>query len=100
MELGQPLGLCRPGWAPAIRCGWRPACRCTATSSSKKINPFQAGLGFACHLAGYDFPGRDALLRHAEDAAAAGPRRTGDARAPVAAARAARSCAAASRSAR
>jgi aminomethyltransferase len=30
---------------------------------SEQINPFQAGLGFACHLVGYDFPGRDALLR-------------------------------------
>jgi aminomethyltransferase len=30
---------------------------------SEQINPFQAGLGFACHLAGYDFPGRDVLLR-------------------------------------
>jgi len=30
---------------------------------SEQINPFQAGLGFACHLTGYDFPGRDALVR-------------------------------------
>ena len=30
---------------------------------SEDINPFEAGLGFACHLVGYDFPGRDALLR-------------------------------------
>ena len=30
---------------------------------SEQINPFEAGLGFACHLVGYDFPGRDALLR-------------------------------------
>jgi aminomethyltransferase len=30
---------------------------------SEQINPFQAGLGSACHLVGYDFPGRDALLR-------------------------------------
>jgi len=29
---------------------------------SEQINPFEAGLGFACHLIGYDFPGRDALL--------------------------------------
>lgn len=28
----------------------------------EKTNPFEAGLGFACHLVGYDFPGRDALL--------------------------------------
>ena len=30
---------------------------------SEQIDPFQAGLGFACHLVGYNFPGRDALLR-------------------------------------
>lgn len=29
---------------------------------TESINPFEAGLGFACHLVGYDFPGRDALL--------------------------------------
>lgn len=29
---------------------------------SEQTNPFEAGLGFACHLSGYDFPGRDALL--------------------------------------
>ncbi len=28
---------------------------------TEQINPFEAGLGFACHLVGYDFPGRDAL---------------------------------------
>jgi len=28
---------------------------------SEEENPFDAGLGFACHLVGYDFPGRDAL---------------------------------------
>ena len=27
----------------------------------EKTNPYEAGLGFACHLVGYDFPGRDAL---------------------------------------
>jgi aminomethyltransferase len=30
---------------------------------SEQIHPFEAGLGFACHLVGYDFPGRDALLQ-------------------------------------
>ena len=27
------------------------------------IDPFQAGLGYACYLEGVDFPGRDALRR-------------------------------------
>ncbi|MGD0518439.1 MAG: glycine cleavage system aminomethyltransferase GcvT [Thermoguttaceae bacterium] len=30
---------------------------------SEDIDPFQAGVGYACHLVGYDFPGRDALLK-------------------------------------
>jgi aminomethyltransferase len=30
---------------------------------SELVQPYEAGLGFACHLSGYDFPGRDALLR-------------------------------------
>ncbi|MGW8256847.1 MAG: glycine cleavage system aminomethyltransferase GcvT [Thermoguttaceae bacterium] len=30
---------------------------------TEQINPFQAGLGSVCHLRGYDFPGRDALLK-------------------------------------
>jgi aminomethyltransferase len=29
----------------------------------EQIDPFQAGLGFACHLVGYNFPGRDALVQ-------------------------------------
>ncbi len=28
---------------------------------SESTHPFEAGLGFACYLTGYDFPGRDAL---------------------------------------
>ena len=28
---------------------------------TEQINPFQAGLTYACYLVGYDFPGRDAL---------------------------------------
>lgn len=34
---------------------------------SETINPFEAGLEFSCHLVGYDFPGRDALLRIAKE---------------------------------
>ena len=30
---------------------------------SETTDPFEAGLGFACHLVGYDFPGREALLK-------------------------------------
>jgi len=30
---------------------------------AEEIDPFEAGLEFAAHLTGYDFPGRDALVR-------------------------------------
>ena len=47
---------------------------------SEQIDPFQAGLGFACHLVGYDFPGRDALLRIQKEPPQVGPHRPGNAR--------------------
>lgn len=63
MELGQPLGARPTG------IGCRDTLRLEAGMPlyghelSEEINPFEAGLGFACHLVGYDFPGRDALLK-------------------------------------
>ena len=30
---------------------------------SEETNPFEASLAYTCHLVGYDFPGRDALLK-------------------------------------
>ncbi|MBN2291671.1 MAG: glycine cleavage system protein T, partial [Pirellulales bacterium] len=62
MELGQPLGLVPTG------IGCRDTLRLEAgmplygQELGEDIDPFQAGLGFACHLVGYDFPGRDALV--------------------------------------
>jgi aminomethyltransferase len=62
LELGQPLG------AVATGIGCRDTLRLEAGMPlyghelTEDIDPFQAGLGFACHLRGYDFPGRDALL--------------------------------------
>jgi aminomethyltransferase len=62
LELGKPLGAVPTG------IGCRDTLRLEAGMPlyghelSEQINPFEAGLGFACHLVGYDFPGRDALL--------------------------------------
>ncbi len=62
-EMGQPLG------AVATGIGARDTLRLEAGMPlyghelSETVNPFEAGLGFACHLVGYDFPGRDALKR-------------------------------------
>ncbi len=61
LELGRPLGAVPTG------IGCRDTLRLEAGMPlyghelSETINPFEAGLGFACHLSGYDFPGRDAL---------------------------------------
>ncbi len=63
MELGEPLGLIPTG------IGCRDTLRLEAgmplygLELGEDIDPFQAGLGFACHLMGYNFPGRDALLK-------------------------------------
>jgi glycine cleavage system T protein (aminomethyltransferase) len=63
LELGEPLGVVPTG------IGCRDTLRLEAGMPlyghelSEEINPFEAGLGFACHLEGYDFPGRDRLLQ-------------------------------------
>jgi aminomethyltransferase len=63
LELGKPLGIVPTGL------GCRDTLRLEAGMPlyghelSERIDPYQAGLGFACHLAGYDYPGRDALVR-------------------------------------
>ena len=62
LEQGKPLDLMPSG------IGCRDTLRLEAGMPlyghelGEDTNPFQAGLGFACHLVGYDFPGRDALL--------------------------------------
>lgn len=61
LELGRPLGAVPTG------IGCRDTLRLEAGMPlyghelTEQINPFQAGLGFACHLVGYNFPGRDTL---------------------------------------
>jgi aminomethyltransferase len=63
MELGQPLGLVPTGLGARDTLRLEAGMPLYGHELSEQINPFQAGLGFACHLVGYDFPGRDALLR-------------------------------------
>lgn len=63
LELGESLGLVPTG------IGCRDTLRLEAGMPlyghelGEDIDPFQVGLGSACHLVGYDFPGRDALLK-------------------------------------
>jgi aminomethyltransferase len=63
MELGKPLGIVAAGLGARDTLRLEAGMPLYGHELSEEINPFQAGLGFACHLAGYNFPGRDALLR-------------------------------------
>ncbi len=63
MELGKPLGIVPTGLGARDTLRLEAGMPLYGHELSEQINPFQAGLGFACHLEGYDFPGRDALLR-------------------------------------
>jgi aminomethyltransferase len=63
LEWGQPLGVVPTGLGARDTLRLEAGMPLYSHELSEQINPFQAGLGFACHLVGYDFPGRDALLR-------------------------------------
>jgi aminomethyltransferase len=63
MELGRPLGIVPAGLGARDTLRLEAGMPLYGHELSEQIDPFQAGLGFACHLVGYDFPGRDALLR-------------------------------------
>ena len=63
MELGRPLGVVPAGLGARDTLRLEAGMPLYGHELSEQINPFQAGLGFACHLVGYNFPGRDALLR-------------------------------------
>jgi aminomethyltransferase len=62
MELGRPLGAVPTGIGARDTLRLEAGMPLYSHELSESINPFEAGLGFACHLVGYDFPGRDALL--------------------------------------
>ena len=63
LELGEPLGVVPTGIGARDTLRLEAGMPLYGHELSEQINPFQAGLGFACHLTGYDFPGRDALKR-------------------------------------
>jgi len=63
MEEGQPLGVVPAGLGARDTLRLEAGMPLYGHELSEEIDPFRAGLGFACHLVGYDFPGRDALLR-------------------------------------
>ncbi len=63
IEMGRPLGLVPAGLGARDTLRLEAGMPLYGHELSEQIDPFQAGLGFACHLVGYDFPGREALLK-------------------------------------
>ena len=61
LELGKRHGLVPTGIGARDTLRLEAAMPLYGHELSESIDPFEAGLGFACHLVGYDFPGRDAL---------------------------------------
>jgi aminomethyltransferase len=63
VESGKPLGLVPTGIGARDTLRLEAGMPLYTHELSESIHPFQAGLGAFCHLTGYDFPCRDALLR-------------------------------------
>ena len=62
MELGKPLGVVPTGIGARDTLRLEAGMPLYGYELSEQVDPFQAGMAFACHLVGYDFPGRDALV--------------------------------------
>ena len=63
VEIGKPLGIVPAGLGARDTLRLEAGMPLYGHELSENITPFDAGLEFTCHLAGYDFPGRDALLK-------------------------------------
>ncbi len=61
-ERGKPMGIMPTGLGARDTLRLEAGMPLYGHELCEKTNPFEAGLGFACHLVGYDFPGRNALL--------------------------------------
>jgi len=62
VEMGEALGMVPTGIGAWDTLRLEAGMPLYGHELCEKTHPFEAGLGFACHLVGYDFPGRDALL--------------------------------------
>lgn len=63
IEMGESLGIVPVGLGARDTLRLEAGMPLYGHELSEETNPFEAGLGFSCHLTGYDFPGRDALKR-------------------------------------
>jgi len=63
VERGKPLGAVPAGLGARDTLRLEAGMPLYGHELGEEIHPFEAGLGFACHLVGYDFPGRDALKK-------------------------------------
>ncbi len=61
LELGKPHGLVPTGIGARDTLRLEAGMPLYGHELSEEVNPFEAGLGYACYLTGVDFPGRDAL---------------------------------------
>ncbi|MEE8450548.1 MAG: glycine cleavage system aminomethyltransferase GcvT [Thermoguttaceae bacterium] len=62
-DIGQSLGVTATGIGARDTLRLEAGMPLYGHELSEETNPFDTGLGFACHLVGYDFPGRDALKK-------------------------------------
>ncbi len=61
LEMGKPFGIVPTGLGARDTLRLEAGMPLYGHELTEQTNPLEAGLGFACYLVGYDFPGRDAL---------------------------------------
>ena len=62
IKYGQPFGLIPTGLGARDTLRLEAGMPLYGHELSEEINPFESGVGYACYLKGYDFPGRNALV--------------------------------------